>query len=143
MRDLLLSTSRKIRERTVLKPGHPEYLNPASFPNHFKPVKKMLDMSDVMIHWKRVCSTFTPERTADAAAVVCLALGNDDDGDSAFIFNTLIFSPPPFLRSRKPAFRCPQRILPVMRAQNFPPQSRRPRRTLSHLTAESPTFRRP
>ena len=49
VRDLMLSISRKMRERTVLEPGHSGYLNPASFPNYFKPLKKLLDMNDVMI----------------------------------------------------------------------------------------------
>ncbi|MCE2498755.1 MAG: integrase [Nitrosopumilaceae archaeon] len=67
-RDLMLSISRKMRERTVLERDHPEYLNPASFPNYFNPVKKLLDMNDVMIPWKRIYSTFPPVENGSAPA---------------------------------------------------------------------------
>ncbi|MDE0267350.1 MAG: integrase [Thaumarchaeota archaeon] len=67
-RDLMLSISRKMRERTMLDTEHHEYLNPASFPNYFKPLKKLLDMNDVMLPWKRIYSTFPPEENASAAA---------------------------------------------------------------------------
>lgn len=60
-RDLILSISRKLRERTTLAPDHPQYLNPVSFSGYFKPVKKLLDMNDVMISWKRVYATFPEE----------------------------------------------------------------------------------
>ena len=67
-RDLMLSISRKMREKTVLDTDHLEYLNPSSFPNYFKPVKKLLDMNDVMIAWKRVYATFPPEENGSAPA---------------------------------------------------------------------------
>ena len=35
-RDLLMSLSRKLRERTELDKGDKNYLNPTSFPNYFK-----------------------------------------------------------------------------------------------------------
>ena len=67
-RDLMLSMSKKMRQRTVLEHDHPQYLNPASFHNYFNPVKKLLDMNDVVIAWKRVYSTFPPkENTAQAS----------------------------------------------------------------------------
>ena len=62
VRDLLLSLSRKLLERTRLAPDNPEYLNPVSFGGYFKPVKKLLDMNDVAIPWKRIYATF-PEET--------------------------------------------------------------------------------
>ena len=67
-RDLMLSISRKMRERTVLERDHPECLNPASFLNYFKPVKKLFDMNDVMIPWKRVYATFPPKENGSAPA---------------------------------------------------------------------------
>jgi len=67
-RDLMLSISRKMRERTVWERDHPEYLNPASFPNYFKPVKKLFDMNNVMIPWKRVYTTFPPVENGSAPA---------------------------------------------------------------------------
>ncbi len=62
VRDLLLSLSRKLLERTRLAPDNPEYLRPVSFGGYFKPVKKLLDMNDVVIPWKRIYATF-PEET--------------------------------------------------------------------------------
>lgn len=61
MRDLLLSLSRKLRERTELPTEHTNYLNPDSVGNYFKPIKKLLDMNDVTIPWKRIYATY-PER---------------------------------------------------------------------------------
>ena len=61
MRDLLLKLSEKLRERTELPKDDPEYLNPDSVGNYFKPVKKLFDMNDVTIQWKRIYATY-PER---------------------------------------------------------------------------------
>ena len=61
VRDLLLNLSKKLRERTELPKGHPDYLNPDSVGNYFKPIKKLLDMNDVSISWKRIYATY-PER---------------------------------------------------------------------------------
>lgn len=66
-RDLMLSISRKMRKRTELEHGHPNYLNPASFHNYFRPVKKLLDMNDVIISWRRIYSTFPPEENNTAS----------------------------------------------------------------------------
>lgn len=57
-RDLLIGLSRKLRERTKLDKDDKEYLNPATIPNYFKPIKKLFDMNDVLISWKRVYATF-------------------------------------------------------------------------------------
>lgn len=62
-RDLLLCLSRKLRERTELPKNDPDYLSPGTFGNYFKPIKKILDMNDVAIPWKRIYATF-PEREA-------------------------------------------------------------------------------
>lgn len=61
VRDLLLNLSKKLRERTELPKGHSDYLNPDSVGNYFKPIKKLLDMNDVSISWKRIYATY-PER---------------------------------------------------------------------------------
>ena len=58
---LLLQISRKLRERSELPHDHKEYMNPSSIHNYFKPIKKLLDMNDVAMKWKRVNATF-PER---------------------------------------------------------------------------------
>ncbi len=41
-----------------MPPDSPEYLNPVSFGGYFKPVKKLPDMNDVVIPWKRIYATF-------------------------------------------------------------------------------------
>ena len=57
-RDLLLSLSRKLRQRTTLPHDHPDYLNPVSFGRYFKPIKKLFDMNDVTIPWTRIYATY-------------------------------------------------------------------------------------
>ena len=61
VRDLMLSLSRKLRERTLLPADHSQYLNPVTFGNYFKPVKKLLDMNDITMPWKRIYVTFPEE----------------------------------------------------------------------------------
>lgn len=56
--ELLLSLSKKLRQRTELPKDHDDYLNPSSFDSYFKPLKKLFDMNDVTISWKRIYSTF-------------------------------------------------------------------------------------
>jgi hypothetical protein len=58
---VLLTIARKQKERTNLETQNPDYLNPVSFDNIFKPLKKLFDMNDVPIVWKRVYATF-PEQ---------------------------------------------------------------------------------
>jgi hypothetical protein len=55
---ILLSLSKKLRERTELQKTDKDYLSPNSFSRYFKPIKKLLDMNEVPIAWKRVYSTF-------------------------------------------------------------------------------------
>jgi len=56
-RDLLLSLSKKLKQRTELPKDHADYLNPSSVDSYFKPLKKLFDMNDVTISWKRIYST--------------------------------------------------------------------------------------
>lgn len=67
VRDLLLNISKKLRERTRLPKNDDDYLSPNSFDNYFKPLKKLFDMNDIVLSWKRVYATF-PE------------IGNNTDG---------------------------------------------------------------
>ena len=60
-RDLLLNLSIKLKDRTKLPRENPEYLNPNSIDNYFKPIKKLFDMNGVVISWKRIYATF-PEQ---------------------------------------------------------------------------------
>jgi len=60
-RDLLLNVSRKMKERIALPRDHQDYLNPVSFGNYFKPIKKLFDMNDVTVPWKRIYATFPEE----------------------------------------------------------------------------------
>ena len=57
-RDLLISLSRKLRERTQLDKNDEDYLNPATFANYFKPIKKLFDMNYIAMPWKRVYATY-------------------------------------------------------------------------------------
>ena len=59
--DVMITLAWKLRERTELPKGHADYLNPTSVPGYFKPIKKLLEMNDVSIPWKRVHATF-PEK---------------------------------------------------------------------------------
>ena len=58
VRDILLLISKKQRERTCLPRDDPDYFNPSSMRNYFKPIKKLLDMNDVNLSWKRIYATF-------------------------------------------------------------------------------------
>jgi len=57
----MLTISKKLKERTTLDPSDKNYLNPSSVPNHFKPIRKLLDMNSVPIAWRRTYSTFPEE----------------------------------------------------------------------------------
>ena len=57
-RDLLINLSGKLRKRTELPGDHADYLNPVSFGNYFKPLKKLFDMNDVVMQWKRIYATY-------------------------------------------------------------------------------------
>ncbi len=59
--NLLIALSKKLRERTELSKTDKEYLSPNSFSRYFKPIRKLLDMSDVPVAWKRIYCTF-PEQ---------------------------------------------------------------------------------
>lgn len=60
-RDLLLNISDVLKERTKLPKNNPDYLSPNSIATYFKPIKKLFDMNDVVISWKRVYATFPEE----------------------------------------------------------------------------------
>ena len=61
MLDLLVSLSWKIRGRTELPRGHAEYLNPTSVKSYFVPLRKLLEMNNVTVNWRRVYTTL-PEK---------------------------------------------------------------------------------
>lgn len=58
---ILLTMSKKLKERTRLDPSDKNYLNPNSIPNKFKPIRKLLEMNAVPVTWNRVYATF-PEQ---------------------------------------------------------------------------------
>ncbi|MGI0023509.1 MAG: integrase [Nitrososphaeraceae archaeon] len=58
---VLLTISKKLKERTKLDPSDKNYLNPNSVPNKFKPIRKLLEMNAVAVAWNRVYATF-PEQ---------------------------------------------------------------------------------
>ena len=57
-RDLLVSLVGKLRGRTGLDTNDPDYLNPTSISSFFKPIKKLFDMNDVVMSWKRIYATY-------------------------------------------------------------------------------------
>jgi len=58
VKDMLLKLSKKLKQRTELPRDNDDYLNPSSFDSYFKPIKKLFDMNDVSISWKRIYSTY-------------------------------------------------------------------------------------
>ena len=50
--NVLLTYSEKLKERTELVEADPDNLNPQSFSNFFKPIKKLFDMNGVPFTWK-------------------------------------------------------------------------------------------
>jgi hypothetical protein len=55
---VLLALSKKLKERTELPKSDPNYLNPSSFPTYFKPIRKLFEMNNVPVVWKRITTTF-------------------------------------------------------------------------------------
>ncbi len=55
---VLLALSKKLKERTELPKSDPNYLNPGSFPTYFKPMRKLFEMNNVPVVWKRITATF-------------------------------------------------------------------------------------
>ena len=58
---MVLGMSAMMRKKSVLDQSNQGYLNPSSIPTYFAPIKKLLDMNDVSLPWKRIYMTF-PER---------------------------------------------------------------------------------
>ena len=56
--NLMLNISKKLRKRTELETSDKYYLNPNSVKNDFKPFKKLFDMNEVALVWKKIYSTF-------------------------------------------------------------------------------------
>ena len=54
----MINLSKKLKQRTILSKDDPNYLNPSTIPNYFKPLKKLFDMNNVSFTWKRIYSTF-------------------------------------------------------------------------------------
>lgn len=55
---VMLALSKKLKERSELPKNDPNYLNPTTIPNYFKPVRKLLEMNNVPLVWRRVMATF-------------------------------------------------------------------------------------
>lgn len=55
---IILAYVAKLRERTTLDKSDPAYLNPSTIPNKVKPIKKLLDMNNLGLAWKRIYSTY-------------------------------------------------------------------------------------
>jgi hypothetical protein len=48
----------RLKQKTLLDKADPAYLNPSSIPNRIKPIKKLLEMNNLGLGWKRVDSTY-------------------------------------------------------------------------------------
>jgi len=55
---LLLAYSTKLKERCEKPKEDPDYLNPSTFPNMFKPIKKLFKMNGVHFEWQRIDATY-------------------------------------------------------------------------------------
>lgn len=55
---IILAYLARLRERTLLEKSNISYLNPSSIPNRIKPVKKLLEMNNLGLGWKRIYSTY-------------------------------------------------------------------------------------
>ena len=60
-RDMMLGMSRIMRKRTELPVNDRYHMSPSTIHTYFAPIKKLLDMNDVTIPWKRIYMTF-PEK---------------------------------------------------------------------------------
>lgn len=55
---VMLALSKKLKERSNLSKNDANYLNPTTIPNYFKPVRKLFEMNNVPLVWRRVIATF-------------------------------------------------------------------------------------
>ena len=55
---IMLNISKNLRRRTELDHADSYYLNPSSIKNDFKPFKKLFEMNNVSLGWKKIYSTF-------------------------------------------------------------------------------------
>lgn len=55
---ILLAFSNKLKERCERPKTDPDYLNPNTVPNMFKPIKKLFKMNGVHFEWQQIDSTF-------------------------------------------------------------------------------------
>lgn len=64
---ILLTLSKMLRERTKKDPSDKDYLNPSSFNNYFKPIKKLFDMNGIGLAWKRIYATYPEQDNLDGS----------------------------------------------------------------------------
>lgn len=55
---IILAYVRELRKRTVLDKTNPDYLNPSTIPNKVKPIKKLLEMNNISVAWKRIHTSY-------------------------------------------------------------------------------------
>ena len=58
MMGILVELSVIVRERTRKDRKGADYMNPSTIPNYFSPIKKLLNVNDVSVNWKRVTNSF-------------------------------------------------------------------------------------
>lgn len=60
---LLLTYSTKLKKRCEKPKEDPDYLNPNTVPNMFKPIKKLFKMNGVHFEWQRIDATYPEAET--------------------------------------------------------------------------------
>ncbi|MGQ0791463.1 MAG: integrase, partial [Nitrosopumilaceae archaeon] len=60
---MLLAYSTKLKERCDKPKEDPDYLNPNTVPNMFKPIKKLFKMNGVHFEWQRIDDTYPESET--------------------------------------------------------------------------------
>ena len=58
MLGILVELSAIMRKRTKKDRKGADCMNPSTIPNYFSPIKKLLNVNDVSVNWKRVTNTF-------------------------------------------------------------------------------------
>ena len=62
---ILISLAKKFGDRTRLEKTNSDYIKPTSLKNYFNPIQKLLDMSNVIVSWKRIRATIPKSDEVD------------------------------------------------------------------------------
>ena len=56
--NIVIAYVKQLREPTQLPKNHQHHINPSYLPNKIKPIKKLVEMSDVLLPWNRIRSYY-------------------------------------------------------------------------------------